>query len=224
MSTPITFLEAQKLFPIIEKIEIKRKGKLKLQKSSHALISCSVKSTICVAKKARWVPIEVLKNQLKKKMPIGRCKNCAQLIGGKRRWSPKELEYLLEHRGKESVRKIAADLKRSVQSIRLFAFSNHISIPRMPAKGTITSQGYRSFCIKKNGRWYRDLEHRIVMRKMLGRNLLIGETVHHGPGGRADNRPENLSLRAPGKHPRGWSPQEMKNYLKTVPRNLGGLK
>ena len=47
----------------------------------------------------------------------------------------------------------------------------------------------------------------------------------HGscPDGWADNREENLSLRSPAKHPRGWSPQEMKEYLLTIPKKLGGL-
>lgn len=37
-------------------------------------------------------------------------------------------------------------------------------------------------------------EHILVAEKMLGRALRPGEEVHHGPGGKADNRPENLTV------------------------------
>jgi HNH endonuclease len=97
--------------------------------------------------------------------------------------------------------------------------STFVRGPLRRSVGSITKQGYRVIWIKGK----KHLEHRVVMEKVLGRKLKKGETVHHGPLGRSCNDPENLSLRTSGRHPQGWSPREMKDYLMTVPKKLGGL-
>ena len=64
------------------------------------------------------------------------------------------------------------------------------------------------------------VQHRMVMKEILGRALLPGENVHHKNGVRNDNRPENLELWVTFQ-PSGQRPEDLVEYAKEILKRYG---
>lgn len=189
-------------------------------------IACPIGEINCSARRPRWVrKYDIIKRSK------GRCNSCLKIQKTRNLFSePVELRLFGRmDMVKQLQIKVACPLKYLACTAKeprwVFISIRHRSKGRCKScsnfkGGGINSGGYRAF------RLFRRLilEHRFIMEKILGRKLRKGETVHHINGKRADNREENLELRMSGNHPRGWSLRQMREYLETIPKRLGGLK
>ena len=88
--------------------------------------------------------------------------------------------------------------------------------------GFIDKNGYRVITVDGVLKSRQLLEHRYIMEKILGRKLRKGETVHHKNGKRADNRKSNLELFISAHGP-GQRVRDIRAWLRTIPKRLGGL-
>jgi hypothetical protein len=82
--------------------------------------------------------------------------------------------------------------------------------------GSINRLGYKEITVAPN---VRRLEHRVVMERLLDRELKPTEHVHHRNGDRLDNRPENLELWTTGQ-PNG---QRVRDLLAWLARDYAAM-
>jgi hypothetical protein len=109
-------------------------------------------------------------------------------------------------KGKLSAKAALPKFCSKCREIRIKKFSKTRRLNNQNKKSYIDCHGYRWIYI--NGlKFY---EHRYVMSKILGRNLVKGESVHHIDGNRLNNNPSNLELWIVPQQPPGQRAKDIK--------------
>lgn len=112
----------------------------------------------------------------------------------KHKWTDEEKKYVIEYYGEIGARPIADML--GVNKMCVNKMAQELGVKYMPKDEYICTQGYKIIGKSKN----RKSEHRLVMEKKLGRELLSSEIVHHIDGDKLNNDPDNLIITNRSEH------------------------